>query len=173
MRILSLLLLLYFIYSYEDYSIIKIPNEKGKFYNISTKYGLINYEFSYDCIEIIKWPLPSVQINLEGIKDLSLFKLPKNGYIGQYGLYGEKNNSIWIKYSWKEVDIFNPLLCELFYKAKYIDKMIYSIGYIEKNRPYKFFGGTPGNITKNLKKITFNHKTENISKIERECPEFL
>ena len=44
--------------------------------------------------------------------------------------------------------------------------MVYSIGYFEKNRPYKFFGGTPENITKNLKKITFNNKAENISKIE-------
>ena len=90
MRILSLLLLLYFIYSYEENAIIKIPNIQGKFYNISTKYGLINYEFTYDCVEIIKWPLPFVQINLEGIKDLSLFKLPKNRYDGQYRLYGEK-----------------------------------------------------------------------------------
>ena len=153
MRILSLLLLLYFIYSYEENSIIKIPNKKGNFYNISTKYGLINYKFTHDCYELFKWPLPFVQINLEGIKDLSLFKLPKDGLNEQYILYGENNNSIRIQYLHREIDIFNPLLCELFYKTKYIDKMVYSIGYFEKNRPYKFFGGIPENITKNLKKL--------------------
>ena len=45
--------------------------------------------------------------------------------------------------------------------------MIYSIGYYDENyESYKFFGGTPQKIIKNLKKFTFNNKTDFISKIE-------
>jgi len=167
MRKLFLLLLFYFIYSYEENSIMKLPNRKGKFENIPTKYGLINYSFINDCLEFIKWPLPFVEIYLEGINNLSLFTLTKNKtYEEDYELYGDKNNSIKMKFPGKEKDIFNPLLCEIFYKTKYIDKMIYSIGYYENNKPFKFFGGTPEMIIKNLNKFTFNDKTDFISKID-------
>jgi len=160
-----LLLLLYFIYSYEENSIIKIPNKKGKFENITTKYGLINYTFIYDSLPTEKGPLPFVQFNLEGIRNLNLFILPKNKTYEKYGLYGKKNNSIWMSFQKREKDIFNPLLCEIFYKTKYIDKMIYSIGHYDNNEPFKFFGGTPVKIIKNLNKFTFNNKIDFISKI--------
>ena len=162
---LILLILFYFIYSYEENSIIKLPNKKGKFENLTTKYGLINYTFIYDSLPTEKRPIPFVQFNLEGIKNLNSFTLPKNKTFENYGLYGEKNNSIWMSFQWREKDIFNPLLCEIFYKAKYIDKMIYSIGYDENNKKAKFFGGTPVKIIKNLNKFTFNNKTDFISKI--------
>ena len=166
MKKLILLLLLYFIYSYEENSIIKIPNSKGRFENIPTKYGLINYEFIYESLPTFRWPLPFIQYNLEGINNLSLFQLPEDKLYEQYKVYGEKNNSIQIFSQWRENDIFNPLICEIFYKTKYIDKMIYSIGYYENYRPYKFFGGTPNKIIKNLQKFTFNNNTDIISKIE-------
>ena len=122
---LILLLLFYFIHSYEENSIIKIPNKKGKFENITTKYGLINYTFIYDSLPTEKGPIPFVQFNLEGIKNLNLFILPNNKTYEKYGLYGGKNNSIWISFQKREKDIFNPLLCEIFYKTKYIDKIFY------------------------------------------------
>ena len=77
--------------------------------------------------------------------------MPKNKTYEKYGLYGEKNNSIWKSFQKREKDIFNPLLCEIFYKTKYIDKMIYSIGHYDNNEPFKFFGGTPVKIMKKLK----------------------
>ena len=166
MRKLFLLFLFYFIYSYEENSIIKLPNRKGKFENIPTKYGFINYSYINDCLEFIKWPLPFFEIYLEGINNLSLFTLTKNKtYEEDYELYGDKNNSIKMKFPGKEKDIFNPLLCEIFYKTKYIDKMIYSIGHYDNNEPFKFFGGTPVKIIKNLNKFSFNNKIDFISKI--------
>ena len=166
MRKLFLLLSFYFIYSYEGNSIIILPNRRGKFENIPIKYGLINYTFIYHCLEFIKYPLPFVEIYLEGINNLSLFTFPKNKTNGEdYELYGDKNSSIKMIFPGKEKDIFNPLICEIFYKTKYIDKMIYSIGYYENNEPFKFFGGTPDKIIKNLNIFTFNNKADFISKI--------
>ena len=76
MRNLFLLLLFYFIYSYEENSIIKIPKYKGTFTNIPTKFGLINYTFIYESLPTEKWPLPFVLYNLEGINNLNLLTLP-------------------------------------------------------------------------------------------------
>ena len=165
MRKLFLLLLFYFIHSNEENSIIKIPINYGRFTKIPTKYGLINYTFINECLPTD--PAPFVEYNLEGLNNLDLLTLPKNKEPYEvYELYGEKNNSLRLFFQGKEQIIFNPLICEIFYKTKYIDKMVYSIGYYENHRPYKFFGGTPEKIIKNLTKFTINNKTDFVSKIE-------
>ena len=73
MNIKYLLLLLYFSYvnSFIDKSIIKIPGIKGRYKNISTKNGFINYEFNRQSIETAfsRFPVYSLIYRLEGIKN--------------------------------------------------------------------------------------------------------
>ena len=41
-------------------SIIRIPNYEGRYENISTKNGFINYEFRVITKEVIRWPVSSI-----------------------------------------------------------------------------------------------------------------
>jgi len=137
--------------SIKNDSIIRIPRSVGRFENISTKNGFINYEFKigsfgdYQPRIALYWNIN----RLEGIKNLDLTEF-KN-----YKRYGKNNDSIEITIGDGE-DIYNGDICKLLYQAKYIDKMIYSYGR-ENNTEYKYFGGTPENIIKErkLKKFTF------------------
>jgi len=144
-------------------SIIRIPNYEGRYENISTKNGFINYEFRVITEELIKWPVSSILYRLEGIKNLDLLNL-EEFMKSDLTIYAENNDSLLLQ-SLASNDKFNNVICKILYKAKYIEKLIYSYG-ILNHKNYKYFGGTPENIlkAKNLKKFIFN-KDDNVSKI--------
>jgi len=172
----------YFIYvivficinSNKNNSIIRIPRDEGSYQNISTKNGLINYGFRIKYKEFIKWPVGIAIYVLEGIKNLNLLNLTElkkgNTEINKE-IYGENKDSIKLEIYYYSEDIFNDLICKILYKTKYIDKMIYSYGILNKIN-YKYFGGFPENIIKEkeLKKITFS-KDDRVSKIIIRNPE--
>ena len=153
--------------SIKNDSIITIPMSIGRFENISTKNGFINYEFiigSYGDYQ------PRIELfwavyRLEGIKNLNLTEFK------DYYRYGKNNDSIQLELGTNGDDIYNDEICKLLYQAKYIDKMIYSYGRVN-NTKYKYFGGTPENIIKarKLKKFTFK-KDEYVSKIIIRIPD--
>ena len=103
---------------------------------------------------------------IEGIQNLDLIKFSNKNLNARINIYGKNNDTLEITFLNEERDIYNYLICEIFYKTNYIDKMVYSIGKNEINEPYKFFGGTPLNITKNLNKFTFNNNQNKISEIK-------
>ena len=165
-----ILTLFYFTYSYEENeenSIIKIPNKDGRFKNITTKNGFINYSFISRSDENI-CNMVYITYVLEGIKNLNLFQLPNKTLNFEYNIYGKNKDNLELIFLNEEKDIYNPLLCEIFYKTKYIDKMVYSLGKNIFNQPFKFFGGTPHEISKNLNKFTFNNITNKITEIKIE-----
>jgi len=154
----------------EDHSIIRIPNKNGSFPNITTKYGLINYEFSNGNLvlktnNLYEDVTPYIFYKIIGMKNLELLTLPKNSDLNRFSKIKDKLDII---YEFQQKDRHNPFLCEIFYNTTYIDKKIYSIGKDENGNPYKFFGGTPKNIIKNLYKITLNNKTNKITEIKIE-----
>jgi len=150
-------------------SIIRIPKFEGRYENISTKNGFINYEFRVITKEVIRWPVSSILYWLEGIKNLNLLNLEEFKKFNLI-MYGKNNDSLQLQYS-SSKDIYNDIICKILYKTKYIDKLIYSYG-ILNHKNYKYFGGTPENIikAKNLKKFTFN-KDDRVSKIIIKSPE--
>jgi hypothetical protein len=172
MKIECLLSILFFIAinSKKNNSIITIPNLEGRYENISTKLGFINYEFRVITEEVIKWPLSFCFYRLEGIKNLDLLNLTEFKNCNTK-IHCKNKDSIQLDFLFSSQDIYNNLICKILYKTKYIDKMIYSYGIIN-NRNYKYFGGIPENIikAKKLKKFTFN-KDDRVSKIIIRSPE--
>ena len=167
LNIILLIFLIIFNVSYTEDSIIQIPNKEGRFKNITTKNGFINYSFySRNDDEICN--MLFIMYRIEGIKNLHLFKLPNKTRNTQFNIYGKNNDSLEIIFLNEERDIYNPLICEIFYKTNYINKMIYSFGKTENNQMYKYFGGTPQDITKNLNKFIFSNNTKKISEIKIE-----
>ena len=166
MKIKYLLSIIFFIgiNSTKNNSIIRIPYFEGRYENISTKFGLINYEFRVHGEEVIKWPVFSSIYRLEGIKNVNLLNLKELDNCN-IKIYGKNKDSIQLDFNFSFQDKFNNIICKILYKTKYIDKMIYSYGIIN-NRNYKYFGGTPENIIKEkeLKKFTFN-KDDRVSEI--------
>ena len=154
----------------EDNSIIRIPNKNGSFPNITTKHGVINYEFSHGYIilrtgNFYEDVTPYIFYKLIGMKNLDLLTLPKNNNLNRFTKIKDQLD---ILYEFQQKDRHNPFLCEIFYNATYIYKKVYSIGKDENGNSYKFFGGTPKSIIKNLNKITFNNKTNKITEIKIE-----
>jgi hypothetical protein len=154
----------------EDNSIIRIPNKNGSFPNITTKHGLINYEFSHGNIVLrtnnfYDDVTPYIFYKIAGMKNLDLLTLPKNNGLNRFTKNKDKLD---IMYEFQQKDRHNPFLCEIFYNTKYIDKKIYSIGKDENGSPYKFFGGTPKSVIKNLNKLTLNNKTNKVTEIKIE-----
>ena len=160
--------------SIKNNSIIRIPKSEGRYQNISTKNGFINYEFRIIYREYIKWPVGIAFYILEGIKNLNLLNLTelnKDNIEIYKEIYGGNKDSIKLEIPLYPKDIFNDLICKILYQTKYLDKMIYSYG-ILNDKKYKYFGGSPENLikAKNLKKVTFN-KDDMISKIIIRSPE--
>ena len=158
--------------SIKNDSIIRVPNFQGRFQNITTKIGLINYEFRiiFKEYEYSRFAISSSIYRLEGIKNLNLLNLTElKNYDAK--IYGNNNDSIQFDFIFEDKDLHNDLICKILYKTKYIDKMIYSYGILNNNN-YKYFGGTPKNIikVKKLKKFTFN-KDDRVSKIIIRSPE--
>ena len=166
---LMILYLLYFINCKEEKDpIIRIPNNQGIFNNITTKYGIITYEFHNSRFVLVTKNLyedhtPYIIYKIQGMKNLDLLKLPKTTDLNRFI---KKNNNLEFTYEYQEKDRHNPFICEIFYKTKYINKMIYSLGKDENGQIFKYFGGTPNKIAKNFEKFTFNNKTSQITEIK-------
>lgn len=169
MNIKYLLLSLYFLYvnSIIDKSIIKIPYIEGRFENISTKNGLINYENKYETVDISwRYPLFLLIYRLEGIKNLNLINITEYKSDCDVKIYGKNNDSIEFIYYWKNENKYtNDVICKLLYKTQYINKNIYAIGNLN-NKLYKFYGGLPEDIIKEkqLNKYSFN-KNDKVSEV--------
>ena len=138
--------------------------------NIPTKYGNINIQFdskynnkndSGYCFYLI-----------ENIRNLNLFSFPD--FNCTYELYGKNNNSLKIIFKNEIINKYNNLITRLFYEIKYIDRIIYAIGYDGNYCKYdsnyyehmdyislykfRFYGGAPNRIIKNLIKFSFSPK---------------
>ena len=166
---ISLLIIIYNIDLSQTNNIIQIPTGEGSFVNIQTKYGYINYEFHKGYIPNI-WPDPFIIYKLEGIKNLSLGNFDDFHFQfgDSFGIFGLNKDKLEMRVNGHEFDDCNDLLCKIFYRTNYIDKMLYSFGINERNEFYKFYGGIPENLTKNLNKITFNNETDKLSEINFE-----
>ena len=165
--LIIIIIIIYIIKSHDENSIIRIPNKEGIFKNITTKNGFINYKFYCRNDDEICSMLYITYI-IEGIKNINLIKLKDKPLISKFNIQGKNNDTLQLIFFNEERDIYNPLFCEIFYKTKYINKMTYSIGKNEDNQPYKFFGGTPKNLIKNLNKFTFYTNSSKIINIKIE-----
>ena len=163
MKLYLIICLIYNIISIEENNIIRIPNKEGIFKNIKTKYEPINFGFYFgdDFCSILY-----IKYKIEGLKNLNLINLSGKSLISKINIYD--NNALEMIYYNEERDKFSPLICEIFYITKYIDKMIYSIGNNENNESYKFFGGTPINLVENLNKFSFHKNKDKIYEIKIE-----
>ena len=84
--------ILFFSLSYEENSIIQIPNIKQRIIkDIKTKNGLIDYGFNV-IIEDTGLCVPSIfsQCHLSKMKNLNLFELPKKTAFKEYIIEGKK-----------------------------------------------------------------------------------
>ena len=139
---------------------------RRKIENIPTKYGNINLQFDYKRDQ--KTDIYYFFYIIENIKNLNLFSFPD--FNCTYELYGENNNSLKIIFKNEMINKYNNLITRLFYEIKYIDRMIYAIGYdgnycenlmdLESmNRfRFRFYGGAPNRLIKNLIKYSFSPK---------------
>ena len=155
-----------YIASNSEENIITFRRWSGrKTQNISTKYGKINLRFDsyYDNITDTYYAFYLI----ENIKNLNLFSFPDLNC--SYEIF-EKNNSNSLKITFPNeiLNKYNNLITRLFYEIKYIDKMIYAIGYDGNyckyleyglgNFIFRFYGGAPNRLTKNLIKYSFSPK---------------
>ena len=155
-----------YIASNSEENIITFRRWSGrKTLNISTKYGKINLRFDsyYDNITDTK----NAFYLIENIKNLNLFSFPDLNC--SYEIF-EKNNSNSLKITFPNeiLNKYNNLITRLFYEIKYIDKMIYAIGYDGNyckyleyglgNFIFRFYGGAPKRLIKNLIKYSFSPK---------------
>ena len=161
---LSILVNIYIASNIEE-NIITFKRLSGrKTQNISTKYGKINLRFDsyYDNITDTKYAFYLI----ENIKNLNLFSFPDLNC--SYEILGKNNsNSLKITFPNEIVNKYNNLITRLFYEIKYIDKMIYAIGYdgnyceyLDYLGPFifRFYGGAPKRLIKNLIKYSFSPK---------------
>ena len=95
-------------------------------------------------------------LTLIGVKNLDLYTSPDTKEI-KIDIH---NDIIKFEIYDNNINKLNPLLCDLFYQTHYIEKKIYSVENNERNNPYKYFGGTPQRILKNLNKFEFLNNLE-------------
>ena len=173
----SLLIIVLFIinsFDCDDNDLIIIPN--GQYthaYNelkIKTKKGIISFSTSIG--EARDNSCYTDYVFIDDIKNIDLFQIPEDTKDIRYIIYrNTKNNDsmvqMSVKYFFHESSYFGPgilnhLICDLFYKTKYIKNNAYSIWNKNKTLYKRIFGGMPNNIEQNFtKKYTF----ENNSKI--------
>ena len=147
----------------KDENIITFRRYSGrKTTNITTRYGNINFRFDSNRTNI-----SIAYYIIENIKNLNLFSFPD--FNCKYEIYGKNNDSLKIIFENEVINKCNNLIARLFYETKYIDKIIYAIGY---DGPYceceyleflnryifRFYGGAPNRLTKNLIKHSFSPK---------------
>ena len=96
---------------------------------------------------------------------MNLFSFPDLNC--SYELYGKNNNSLKIIFENEVINKYNNLITRLFYETKYIDKMLYAIWYdgnycehldFLSQFKFRFYGGAPNRIIKNLIKSSFSPK---------------
>ena len=151
----------------DDNGLIIIPN--GKYtqgyneFKIKTKNGIISYSTSVGTDWGDSYDIDYVFI--EDIKNIDLFQKPEDTKEIKYMIYRntKSNDSIVqmsVKYFFYESSYFGPgklnhLICDLFYKTKYIKNNAYSIWNKNKTLYKRIFGGMPNNIEQNfIKKYT-------------------
>ena len=173
---LLLIIALFMINSFDcdDNDLIIIPN--GQYthgYNelkIKTKKGIISFSTSIG--EARDNSYYTDYVFIDDIKNIDLFQIPEDTKDIRYIIYrNTKNNDSMVQmsvtYFFYESSYFGPgklnhLICDLFYKTKYIKNNAYSIWNKNKTLYKRIFGGMPNNIEQNFtKKYTF----ENNSKI--------
>ena len=147
-----IIILVYFYYGFTE-DIIIFPDNVDS-YKIITKYGPINVEKTSYNTEKTKTNL--INFSLIGIKNLSLYNPPKIKGISIDII----EDVIQFTIDDSNINKLNPLLCELFYQTHYIKKKIYSVENNARNKPYKYFGGTPNEIIENLNKFEFKNYQE-------------
>ena len=158
----------------DDNDLIIIPN--GQYthaYNelkIKTKKGIISFSTSIG--EARDNSYYTDYVFIDDIKNIDLFQIPEDTKDIRYIVYrNTKNNDSMVQmsvtYFFYESSYFGPgklnhLICDLFYKTKYIKNNAYSIWNKNKTLYKRIFGGMTNNIEQNFtKKYTF----ENNSKI--------
>ena len=158
----------------DDNDLIIIPN--GQYthaYNelkIKTKKGIISFSTSIG--EAWDNSHYTDDVFIDDIKNIDLFQIPEDTKDIRYIVYrNTKNNDSMVQmsvtYFFYESSYFGPgklnhLICDLFYKTKYIKNNAYSIWNKNKTLYKRIFGGMTNNIEQNFtKKYTF----ENNSKI--------
>ena len=158
----------------DDNDLIIIPN--GQYthaYNelkIKTKKGIISFSTSIG--EARDNSYYTDYVFIDDIKNIDLFQIPEDTKDIRYIIYrNTKNNDSMVQmsvtYFFYESSYFGPgklnhLICDLFYKTKYIKNNAYSIWNKNKTLYKRIFGGMTNNIEQNFtKKYTF----ENNSKI--------
>lgn len=147
--------LFFFIKCQINDGIIRIPLNKEIHENITTKNGFINYSFFIFKRDDLNKSTKYAHYKLENMKNLNLL----NRKINNLEILGDKKNIAHLIFDTEievESDRHNIIICELFYQTNYIDKKIYSITQKSFYEPFKFFGGTPLNLIKDLNKFTFN-----------------
>ena len=173
----SLLIIALFIinsFDCDDNDLIIIPNGQYSYgYNelkIKTKKGIISFSTSIG--EAWDNSHYADDVFIDDIKNIDLFQIPEDTKDIRYIVYrNTKNNDSMVQmsvtYFFYESSYFGPgilnhLICDLFYKTKYIKNNAYSIWNKNKTLYKRIFGGMPNNIEQNFtKKYTF----ENNSKI--------
>ena len=155
-------ILFFSIYCFNEDEIIKLPlNSKGEYH--SSKYGFI-YQLDFSFNNDIGW-LPTTYYYIykfKNMKNLHLFdikKLTSNKMPFHYEIYEYKKDEIHLSFSFfenepsVELDGYFKIICEFFYQIKYINAKILSIS---EDLSFRYLGGTPENLIKNLAKYTFN-----------------
>lgn len=131
----------------QNEEILSIPDNVQS-YKIETKYGIINFELENESL-LIKMSY----LKLQGIKNLNRYYPPEiEGVSTNVRAY--RNEIIFAIYG-INLNIINDLICDVLYGTNYINKKVYSIGYNQNNELYKYFGGTPKSIVKDLKQFVF------------------
>ena len=158
----------------DDNDLIIIPNGQYSYgYNelkIKTKKGIISFSTSIG--EARDNSYYTDYVFIDDIKNIDLFQIPEDTKDIRYIVYrNTKNNDSMVQmsvtYFFYESSYFGPgklnhLICDLFYKTKYIKNNAYSIWNKNKTLYKRIFGGMTNNIEQNFtKKYTF----ENNSKI--------
>ena len=155
-------ILFFSIYCSDKDEIIKLPlNSKEEYH--SSKYGFI-YQLGFSFNNDIGWsPTTYYYIykfkNMKNLHLLNIKQLENNKIPFEYEIYGEKEDEIHLSFSFLgnepsvELDKYFKIICEFLYQIKYINKKILSIS---KDISFRYFGGTPEHLIKNLAKYTFN-----------------
>ena len=171
----AIIFILFFsIYCYIENGIIKLPLYSEEEYH-SSKYDFI-YKLSHSFNNDIGFFGTSYYkiYTFKNMKNLSLFDIEKISDKNKqfdYEIYGEKKDEIHLSFEYRgndpsvELDSYFKIICELFYQIKYINTKILSIGTNLEDRNYRYLGGTPEHLIKNLEKYTFN-LNDTLSEIE-------
>ena len=118
--------------------IISFPDNVNE-YDIKTNDGFIYLKKIQDSEQNLNY------LYLIGVKNLNKYSPPKTKEISIFTF----DHVIKFTIFDNNMNKLNPFLCELFYQTNYIDQKIYSVENNARKNPFKYFGGTPSELTKN------------------------